>query len=305
MKIAVIGSLGMLGQDVLRRLEDGGFSVTGFSRPELDITKSKQVESCLTALGPDLVINCAAYTAVDRAESEQDVAFAVNRHGSAYLADACTNLRIPLIHLSTDYVFDGRAERPYLEDDPASPLGVYGLSKWQGEEAIRSRLAEHLIVRTAWLFGAHGHNFVKTILGLARKQEELRVVADQHGCPTWTGDLAQALVTMAVRIRENRLRVQWGTYHFCAAGRTTWHGFSQAIVEEASKSKRETLCTVRIVPVSSTDYPTAAKRPRWSVLHCNKVGEVFQIFPRPWQEGLTAMLDELYEAKAESKAQRA
>jgi dTDP-4-dehydrorhamnose reductase len=147
---------------------------------------------------PDLVINCAAYTAVDRAENESDQAFAVNRDGAAHLARACNTLRVPLIHISTDYVFDGQADRPYREDDATRPLGVYGLSKWQGEEAVRRHLTEHLIVRTAWLFGVHGHNFVKTILRLAREREELSVVADQHGCPTWTGDLAEALVTMAL-----------------------------------------------------------------------------------------------------------
>ncbi len=293
MKIAVIGSQGMLGQDLLARLRGAGFAVAGFCQPELDITGSDQVNSCLTTLGSDLVINCAAYTAVDKAESEPDAAFSVNRDGPAHLANACRRMGVPLVHLSTDYVFDGQQEGPYLEDDPTNPVGVYGLSKWQGEEAVRSSLAEHLIVRTAWLFGVHGHNFVKTILALARKQEELRVIADQHGCPTWTGDLAQALVTMATRIGENQSNVHWGTYHFCGAGKATWHGFSEVIVEQASK--RETLRTVRVVPVPSTDYPTAAKRPKWSVLGCDKVGQIFQIRPRPWQEGLAAMLDELYQ----------
>ncbi len=298
MKIAVIGNRGMLGQDLLTRLNVEAFAVTGLDLPELDMTMPEEVQSHLTAIGPDLVINCAAYTAVDKAESEQDTAFAVNRDGTVHLADTCASLHVPLIHISTDYIFDGLAKQPYLEDDPANPMGVYGLSKWQGEEAVRCRLTEHLIVRTAWLFGVHGANFVKTILRLARKQEELKVIADQHGCPTWTGDLAQALVTMVDSIRANRQAVQWGTYHFCGAGRTTWHGFSQAIVEEASK--RETLQTVRVVHLSTSDYPTAAKRPMWSVLDCEKILKIFQISPMPWQKALGAMLDELYEAEPET-----
>jgi len=294
MKIVVTGSRGMLAQDLLARLERGGFAVIGLDLPELDITRSQEVFAQLNTIRPALVINCAAYTAVDKAESEPAVTFAVNRDGSANLAEPCRCLDIPLLHLSTDYVFDGKAKRPYREDDPTNPLGVYGQSKLEGEEAIRTRLAEHLIVRTSWLYGMHGQNFVKTILRLAKERKKLRVVSDQYGCPTWTGDLAEALVAMAGQIHENRKSIQWGTYHFCGAGTTTWYEFAKAIVEEARV--REKLRTSRVVAISTSDYPTAAQRPRCSVLDCSKIREVFHISATAWKEGLEGVLDELYKS---------
>ncbi|NIM97942.1 MAG: dTDP-4-dehydrorhamnose reductase [candidate division Zixibacteria bacterium] len=220
----------MLGKDLQPSLERVGHLVQGFDLPELDITESKQVLTCLNGTRPDIVINCAAYTAVDKAESEPDIAFAVNRDGSANLAEPCGFLDIPLIYLSTDHVFDGHAQRGYREDDPANPPNVYGQSKWAGEEAIRTQLAEHIIVRTSWLYGVHGNNFVKTMLRLSREQEELRVVVDQHGCPTWTGDLAEALVLMIGRICANQTVIRYGTYHFCGGGFTTWYDFAQEIL---------------------------------------------------------------------------
>jgi len=283
----------MLGQDLRPRLERAGFQVFGLdvigSAPaHLDITRAEKILPLFKNLAPALVINCAAYTAVDRAESAPDLAQAVNQGGAGHLADACRDLGIPLLHLSTDYVFDGQSRLPYREDDPVNPLNVYGLTKWQGEEAIRSRLAAHLIVRTSWLYGVHGQNFVKTILRLAPEKEELRVVADQCGCPTWTGDLAEALIVMARRIRDGRDAINWGTYHFCGAGWTTWHGFAQAIVQEAQRRD------VRVLPITTPDYPTPARRPGWSVLDCQKIGVFFNITPRPWREGLADMLRELF-----------
>lgn len=292
MKVLVTGSLGMLGQDLMARLERPGFAVIGLDLPELDITGSAEVFTRLNTIKPNLVINCAAYTAVDKAESEPDKAFAVNRDGSAYLADACSRLGIPLLHLSTDYVFDGKAKQPYREDAPTNPLSVYGQSKFDGEEAVRSRLTEHLIVRTAWLYGVHGHNFVKTILRLAREREELKVVSDQYGCPTWTGDLAEALVAMAGQIHENQKLIQWGTYHFCGGAPTTWYEFAQAIVKQGRL--RENMRAVRVLPIPTSNYPTPAQRPRWSVLECNKIQRDFHIRQRPWKEALEAMFGELY-----------
>jgi dTDP-4-dehydrorhamnose reductase len=291
--VLVIGSLGMLARDLLVRLESEGFTTLGWDLPEVDITNAEQLSAQLATSAPRMIINCAAYTAVDRAEQEPDLAFAVNRDGPAHLAAACRQLTMPLLHLSTDYVFDGNATRPYREDDPANPLGIYGHSKWQGEEAVRSRLSQHLIVRTAWLYGVHGHNFVKTILRLAREREELQVVADQFGCPTWTGDLAEALIKMAKQVLAGLENHLWGTYHFCGAGQTTWHGFAQAIVEECRK--RENLKVSRIIPIATSDYPTAAQRPQWSVLDCGKIEAAFRITPPPWQEGLAETAKEMYE----------
>ena len=292
MKVLVIGHQGMLAQELLPCLAGAGFAVVGRGRPEVDITQATSISQTLADAQPDILINAAAYTAVDQAESVPDVAFAVNRDGAAHLAAACRDIGIPLLHVSTDYVFDGLASRPYCEDDCAVPLGMYGRSKWEGEEAVRGSHREHVIVRTAWLYGYHGHNFVKTIIRLAREREALRVVDDQYGCPTWSRDLAEALVAMCQRIVQGTDLVPWGTYHFCSAGQTTWCGFAQAIIEEARAF--EPLRVQEVVPIPTTACPTPAKRPAYSVLDCSKVQAVFGLTPRPWQESLHDCLQELY-----------
>jgi dTDP-4-dehydrorhamnose reductase len=291
-KGVVIGSRGMLAGDLIPRMKGAGIETVGFDLPEHDITQLRETFLSLEAEHPDIVINCAAYTAVDRAESEHEAAFRVNRDGAAYLADACGRLRVPLVHISTDFVFSGDSVKPYREDDRAVPLNVYGRSKREGEEAIRARLTGHIIVRTAWLFGVHGDNFVKTILKLAHEREELRVVDDQTGCPTWTGDLAGALVSMLLFLGERPGATPWGTYHFCGAGWTTWYKFACAIVDEARRYER--LSVRAITPVTSDQYPVPAKRPSWSVLDTGKIARVFGIKPLPWIEGMKAMLRELY-----------
>jgi dTDP-4-dehydrorhamnose reductase len=292
MKILVIGHRGMLAQELLSCFVSADFAVLGRGRPEVDITQATSVRQTLAATQPDILINAAAYTAVDQAETEPDVAFAVNRDGVAHLAKACRDIGIPLLHVSTDYVFDGSASRPYCEDDRTAPLGVYGRSKWEGEEAVRACHPEHVIVRTAWLYGRHGHNFVKTMLRLAREREGLRVVDDQYGCPTWSRDLAKALVTMCQCILQDRDLVPWGTYHLCGAGQTTWCGFAQAIIEEARAY--ELLRVQEIVPIPTTAYPTLAKRPAYSVLDCSKFQGVFGITPRLWRKSLHDCMQEFY-----------
>jgi dTDP-4-dehydrorhamnose reductase len=292
MKVLVLGYQGMLAQELLPCLIRAGFAVVGQGRPEVDITQAASVHRAVASAQPDIVINAAAYTAVDQAESEPDVAFAVNRDGVAHLATVCRDTGIPLLHVSTDYIFDGSAARPYYEDDLVAPLGVYGQSKWEGEEAMRGCHPEHMIVRTAWLYGRHGHNFVKTILRLAREREVLRVVDDQYGCPTWSRDLAEALVHMCERIAQARDLVFWGTYHFCGAGQTTWYGFTQAILAEARAY--EPLRVREVVPIPTTAYPTPAKRPAYSMLDCSKVQTLFGITPRPWRASLYDCLQELY-----------
>jgi dTDP-4-dehydrorhamnose reductase len=292
-RILVVGARGMLGQDLVARLRrDGESKVTGLDLPDIDITDYRNVASIFGSVAPDLVINCAAYTAVDKAELEPEVAFAVNREGSANLAGACGQFGIPLVHISTDYVFDGSADRPYREDDPASPVSVYGMSKWEGEEAVRSRLSQHLVVRTSWLYGAHGASFVSTMLRLARERDEIKVVDDQIGCPTWTGSLAGALVVLSRRIMEDPSSFPWGTYHYCGEGRTSWRGFAQVILEEGQR--KETLKAGSITPITTAEYPTAARRPLWSVLDCGKIKRAFDLAPRPWQDDLREMMTELY-----------
>lgn len=292
-QVAAVGCWGMLGHDLVAALNAAGFAVTCLDRPQIDITNANQVIYFLREANPDLVINCAAYTAVDKAESEPELAFAVNREGSAHLAEACRDLEIPLIHISTDYVFDGRSEVPYREEDKASPLSVYGRSKWEGENVIRSCLKEHLIIRTSWLYGIHGHNFVKTIIALARERTEIRIVSDQFGSPTWTVDLANALVEITRFLQKNSPNILWGTYHFCGIGQTSWHGFAEAIISEAQLW--ESLKVIKLTPIATSDYPTPTSRPANSALDCFKIGRHFGIRPLAWPQALKAMIAQLYQ----------
>jgi len=291
--IVVVGSSGMLGWEVVESLKNTGLSVAALDIPAIDITKRKSVQSVLSRISaPSLLINCAAYTAVDKAESEPEAAFAANRDGPANLADECERLGIPLIHISTDYVFNGKSDRPYKEDAAADPLNVYGLSKWEGEEAVRSRLAGHIIVRTSWLYGARGQNFVKTMLKLGAEREELKVVSDQYGCPTWSFDLAGCLVRIAERALFDSGKVPWGTYHFCGAGVTTWYNFASAILNEARQ--RASFRVARVSPVPGSSYPTVAVRPEYSALDCGKIGASLGVAPPPWEKSLAGLMDELY-----------
>lgn len=290
MMVLVVGHRSMLAQELCPALQRAGFTVQGEGRPRLDLTQETSVQAVLQETRPALCINTAAYTAVDRAESEPCEALAVNRDGVAHLADACHEAGVPLIHISTDYVFNGTASRPYQEQDPTAPLGVYGRSKWAGEEAIRARHREHLIVRTAWLYGHHGTNFVKTMLRLGRERPVLRVVNDQHGCPTWTRDLAGALTSMCQRLVQAPEPSLWGTYHYCSAGQTTWYDFARAIFAEASTSAQ--LMVERVEPIPTSAYPTPAQRPAYSVLDCAKLGAAFGITPRPWRDSVHDCMQE-------------
>jgi dTDP-4-dehydrorhamnose reductase len=293
--VVVVGSGGMLGWEVVESLKRAGLKVTALDIPLIDITKRENTRSVLGKISsPGLLINCAAYTAVDKAEAEPEAAFAVNRDGPVNLADECERLGIPLIHISTDYVFNGKSERPYKEEDAADPINVYGLSKWEGEEAVRSRLARHIIVRTSWLYGSRGLNFVKTMLKLGKEREELRVVSDQYGCPTWSFDLAECLIRIAERALSGPEEVPWGAYHFCGEGIATWYDFAFAILEEARR--RESSRIARVLPVPSSSYPTVAARPRYSALDCGKIEASFGLAPPPWKISLARLMDGFYEA---------
>ena len=202
LKVLVTGAHGQLGQELMGRGADAGFAPVGLGRSELDIADRGAVERAMATVDPDLVVNAAAYTAVDQAESEPERAHAINADGPRHLARACAVAKVPLIHVSTDYVFDGSKAGGYVEDDPVAPLGVYGASKEAGERAIREELEEHVILRTAWVYSSHSRNFVLTMLQLAEKQDVLRIVGDQYGSPTAAGDLAEAILTVAKRLKE-------------------------------------------------------------------------------------------------------
>jgi dTDP-4-dehydrorhamnose reductase len=287
MKLLVTGAGGQVGRALAEAA--GGVDLVGLDRAALDVTDAEAVQRAVEAHAPDAVVNLAAYTAVDRAEAEPERAFAVNRDGAAHLASACAEAGIPLLHVSTDYVFDGAKGAPYVEDDPPNPLGVYGRSKWEGEEAVRERHEAHVIVRTAWVFGMHGHNFVRTILRLAGERETLRVVADQRGCPTAAADLAAALLRIAQEVTERPGR--WGTYHLAGQPPTTWYGLAEAVVEEARLWRP--LQAERVEPIRTDAYPTAARRPVEVVLDCGRIEAAFGITAPPWRPALARVVARL------------
>jgi dTDP-4-dehydrorhamnose reductase len=262
-----------------------------------------------TAAELDLVINCAAYTAVDRAEEEEERAYAINRDGVRNLGVAAKEAGAALIHISTDFVFDGKGggkgKEPYTEEAPTAPLGVYGSSKLAGEEALREVLPEHIIIRTSWLYGAHGKNFVHTMLRLATERESLSVVNDQIGSPTWTRDLARAISLIAKRIESVRSGdVQnsiWGIYGYSNAGETSWYGLAVAAIDMARGTAlgANIVCT-SISPISTSEYPTPAERPLYSVLDTTKIESLFNIKIPEWRESLKGMIKEVESIRIEA-----
>ena len=289
MKLLVLGAGGQVGQELCRLAWPQGYEVAAFDRAGLDIAAPDQVRAAVARERPDIVVNAAAYTAVDRAESEPEAASAANCAGPANLAAACRDARIALVHISTDYVFDGTKRDAYLEDDPVRPLGVYGESKEAGERAVRAALAEHVILRTAWVYSAHGRNFVKTMLRLAEQHPVLRVVADQEGSPTSAADIAAAIAGVVERLAAGN--TSWGTYHFAGAGAVTWHGFAEAIFELAAPWRGP---PPTVEAITTADYPTPARRPANSVLDCTHIAAAFGIAPRPWRAALADVIREIY-----------
>lgn len=290
MKILITGSGGQLGRELINQGQLKGFSVQAPSEDDMDITDLEKIDRCMAFHQPEVVINAAAYTQVDKAESEAALAFAVNTTGSANLARMCAKNKIPLVHISTDYVFDGQKGRSYLETDAISPVGIYGRSKAEGEIEIRSHLKEHIILRTSWLYGIHGHNFAKTMLKLATTKPKIRVVADQYGSPTNAADLAQTILIISDRMQFNN-DVDWGTYHYCGQGVISWYNFAEKIVGLARLYAD--VKTTRIEPITTADYPTRALRPIYSALDCSRIQKHFGINPKPWQKSLEITIKEL------------
>ena len=232
--VLVIGCRGQVGRELMAARLPAGISRIGLGHGDLDLTDRGAVRRVIDRCRPALIVNAAGYTAVDRAEAEPQAAFAVNADGPARLAEAAAAVGSSLLHLSTDYVFDGAKAGAYTEDDPLGPLGVYGASKAAGERAVRERLEHHVILRTSWIFGTHGTNFVKTMLRLGRERDQLHVVADQRGCPTGAADIADAIFAIAQQLLIERRGDVWGTYHFAGRGSTTWYEFAEAIFERAA-----------------------------------------------------------------------
>lgn len=254
-------------------------AATLLPRKQADICDRPAVEAAIQLAKPTVIVNAAAYTNVDQAELEPECAFNSNREGPALLAEVCAERGLPLVHVSTDYVFDGNKPTPYVENDPVGPTSAYGRSKEAGERTVRARLERHIILRTSWVYGIHGRNFLKTMLDLARQRERWSVVADQYGNPTATVDLAAAILTIARRVTDGS--APWGTYHFAGSGDATWHDFACEIVAAQAKStnRRPTLAAIRTV-----DYPTRARRPANSRLDSARFASVFGLRSGPWQQ---------------------
>ncbi|UVM21689.1 dTDP-4-dehydrorhamnose reductase [Pseudomonas wadenswilerensis] len=279
--ILISGQHGQVSLELQQRLGDlAQLHVLG--RDQLDLAKPEGIRERVQSLKPDLIINAAAHTAVDQAESEPELAFAINARAPGVFAEEAAKLGIPLIHYSTDYVFDGSKSSPYTEDDEPNPLGVYGRSKLAGEQAITAVGGQHLILRTSWVYSRHGRNFLLTMQRLLQEKPELRIVADQIGAPTWAGTIAQSTRALIERWQAGQAGA-WGTYHLTAQGETSWFGFAQAIGEQL---KARGLPCAELLPIPSSDYPTPAHRPLNSRLDCSRLQRQWQVSQPHWQQAL-------------------
>ena len=280
--ILVTGGTGQVATELAARAD-----VARVGRPAFDFDQPDTITAVFDRVRPSLVVNAAAWTAVDLAEKEADAAYRANRDGPAALARLCARDGVPLIHISTDYVFDGSKPTPYTEQDQTAPTGVYGASKLAGEQAVLDSGARAAVLRTAWVYNATGKNFVRTMLNAAQKTSVLRVVADQYGCPTNAGDLADAILAVAAKMAV------WdpafgGVFHAAGTGSTSWHGFAQAIFAEAARHGRT---EPTVTAITTAEYPTPARRPANSRLDCSKLGRVFGVQLPAWEPGLARTVD--------------
>lgn len=274
-KILVTGGNGQLAQclkDVVKNNDE--LDVNFQDLPELDITNIQQLVSYFSKNELDYCINCAAYTAVDLAEEQSDLAYAVNADGPKNLAEVCKKHQVKLLHISTDFVFDGKKQTPYIETDMPNPLGVYGKSKWQGERNIQEIMEDYFILRTSWLYSEYGNNFMKTMLKLSETRDEINVVSDQIGSPTYAGDLAEVLIKIVLSSSTN-----YGLYHFSNSGAISWYDFAVEIFKQFGRK-------IEVKPITTKDYPTAAKRPKFSVLDTTKIENNFDCTIKDWQGSL-------------------
>ncbi|WP_413307076.1 dTDP-4-dehydrorhamnose reductase [Bacillus sp. 1P10SD] len=278
MRVVVTGAAGQLGQDVVLELARRNHEAIGTDRQKLDITNEADVFSFISEVKPDIIIHCAAYTNVDAAEENEEIAYQINASGAAYLARASQRVGAKMLYVSTDYVFDGTATEPYEVDEQTKPLGAYGRTKLAGEELLQKHLKEYFIVRTAWVFGAHGNNFVKTMLRLGEERDEVGVVHDQVGSPTYTVDLARFMVELMETDK-------YGIYHATNTGVCSWYEFAVEIFKQAGLN-------VTVKPLTSDQFPRPAKRPQYSVLSKKKIVENGLTPLRNWKEALSAYLNE-------------
>ena len=267
MKVLVTGANGMLGQDLCPILEDAGYEVIETDINNLDITNAEATAAFIKQEAPEIVVHCAAYTNVDKAEEDLKNAELINVTGTENIAKACAEAGAIMVYISTDYVFDGTKNSPYTPDDKPNPINNYGLTKLKGEEAVKKYCEKYYIARTSWLYGHHGKNFVETMISLAKDRPELKVVDDQIGCPTWTVELANGILKLFDK--------PYGTYHVCGSGSTSWYGFAKEILKN---------CEVKILPCTTEEFPRPARRPKYSIMDNNKIC-------RNWQDALKDYMD--------------
>jgi dTDP-4-dehydrorhamnose reductase len=293
MKILLTGRTGQVGYELERSLQGFG-DVVALDREHLDLADLDQVRDVIRAVRPELIVNPAAYTAVDNAEREPELAMRINGEAPGVMAEEARRLGAAMIHYSTDYVFDGNKPGPYSEDDPTSPVNVYGRTKLAGEQAIQASGVPHLVFRTSWVYGLRGRNFLLTVQRLAQERDELRIVSDQFGAPTWCRTIADTTAHVMARLQAGNKgpgidldawREASGLYHLAAQGRTSWHGFAAAIVAQLSSGRKP-----RVTPIATTDYPLPAKRPANSVLSCARLTGAFCCLP-DWDKALRLCLN--------------
>ncbi|MGP4672532.1 dTDP-4-dehydrorhamnose reductase [Agrobacterium salinitolerans] len=296
MRLAVTGKNGQV-VSALLALASAELEIVALGRPELDLAQPETVLKALREVKPDAVVSSAAYTAVDKAESEPDIAFAVNRDGARAVAQAASDLGIPLIHLSTDYVFDGAKDTAYVESDPTGPTSVYGRSKLEGERAVSEATDNYVVLRTAWVYSEYGNNFVKTMLRLSENRDEINVVADQFGCPTSANDIAAAVVTIARKLVEDASAPLRGVFHLSGSGETNWANFAKQIFAFAEEDGGKSMI---VNDITTAQYPTPARRPANSRLDCSKLEEVYGIKLPSWQTSTRAVVTALAQSKKET-----
>lgn len=289
MKILLTGAHGQIGREIMDLAQQLKFNVYAYNHQQLDITQIEEIKFRLAEIKPNYIINAAAYTAVDTAETDQERAFAVNAFAVKNLANMAREFDIPLLHISTDYVFDGKKNTAYVEEDVAQPLSVYGLSKLAGENFLKEIWHKHIILRVSWVFGVYGNNFVKAIVHRAKKQSELRVVSDQRGAPTYAGDIALTLLKIIEHLDKGQ--TDWGIYHYTGTPITNWYEFAQQIVDKAKIPHK--LVLKDIFPILTVEYPSIATRPYHSELICDKIANIFNIRLSNWDQGLIKVVSNL------------
>jgi dTDP-4-dehydrorhamnose reductase len=294
MKILLTGSKGQLGREVVKACINAGLDIISMDLPEIDITDSEKLIRIFSELKPSIVINAAAYTAVDLAETQKNLCYAVNLDGPANLTRLCGKNKARLIHISTDYVFDGKANKPYRENDPVSPVNVYGHSKAEGEKAVLAGPGKHIILRTSWLYGRYGKNFIKTMLRIGQERKTIQVVNDQYGCPTCAYDLAEVIIVIAQRLMEDQSNNS-GIYHYCGNGITTWYEFAISIFQLAGELGLKNMPLV--TPITTSQFPTPAKRPLYTALDCSVIEKSFGVELKPWKYSLKKTIHQIIDSQ--------